>query len=129
MYKELIILGVIVASIIGLEIITQNYTQNVINQMNAELSELKDEIKLNPIDNEKIFSKAKSVYEDLMGYHDTLALYIDHIELEKVETSLVSCKSFIESAEYNEATTELEKTSFTLEHIGQKYAFNLANIF
>ena len=38
-------------------------------------------------------------------------------------------KSYIESQQYKDAICELEKTIFVLEHINEKYTFNLENIF
>ena len=61
--------------------------------------------------------------------HDKLAYYIEHDELEKVETNLTSCKSLAETENYDLAISELEKTVFVLNHITDKYAFNLENIF
>ena len=61
--------------------------------------------------------------------HDKLAYFIEHDELEKVETDLTSLKSFIETNSYSEATSELDKSVFVLQHIEDKYAFNLENVF
>ena len=61
--------------------------------------------------------------------HDKLAYFIEHDELEKVETDLVSIKSYIETQEYEQAVGELDKGAFVLKHIEDKYAFNLQNIF
>ena len=61
--------------------------------------------------------------------HDLLAYYIEHDELEKVETNLTGLRSFIESKEYSDALAELDKTVFVLRHIEDKNKFNLQNVF
>lgn len=58
-----------------------------------------------------------------------MAYYIEHDELEKVETNLTALKSFVDSNEYVDAMSELDKSVFVLKHIEDKYAFNLQNIF
>ncbi len=61
--------------------------------------------------------------------HDKLAYFIEHDELEKVKTDLTALNSFIETKEYAEAISELDKCVFVLKHIEDKYAFNLQNVF
>ena len=77
----------------------------------------------------KIESKVKEVRDDWENRHDKLAYYIEHNELEKVETNLVALNGFIESNEYSDAISELDKSVFVLKHIEDKYAFNLENVF
>lgn len=61
--------------------------------------------------------------------HDKLAYFIEHDELEKVETELIVIKSYIETEDYEESISELDKGVFILKHIEDKYAFNLQNVF
>ena len=77
----------------------------------------------------KIESKVKEVRDDWENRHDKLAYYIEHDELEKVETNLVALNGFIESSKYSDAISELDKSVFVLKHIEDKYAFNLENVF
>ena len=70
----------------------------------------------------KIDNKWKEVY-------DKLAYYIEHDELEKVESNFTACKSLAKTREYEQSISELEKTVYVLEHIIDKYSFNLVNIF
>ena len=73
--------------------------------------------------------KKEKVKEEWETRHDKLAYYIEHDELEKVETNLTSMNSFLETNEYAEAISELDKDIFILKHIKEKYEFNLENIF
>lgn len=61
--------------------------------------------------------------------HDKLAYFIEHDELEKVETELVAIKSSIETEDYEESISELDKSVFILKHIEDKYDFNMQNVF
>ena len=55
--------------------------------------------------------------------------YIEHDELEKVETELTGLRAYIEKEEYYEALPEIDKSAYILEHIKDKSALNLKNIF
>ena len=127
MYKEMIISVILVILIFIGDFITQKYTKDTVSSLIDEFGKLKQslinaskedcEIEVNEI--EQKWDKA----------HDKLAYYIEHDELEKVETNLTSCKSLAETENYDLAISELEKTVFVLNHITDKYAFNLENIF
>lgn len=132
MWKETIICVVIVISIVSGNIITQNYTVESVENISAKLDELKNEILKVEKENgnkEEIDKKVNKVRSEWESRHDKLAYFIEHDELEKIETSLTGLYSFIETEEYTEATSELDKSNFILKHIEEKYAFNLENIF
>lgn len=127
MLKETVICVIIVASIFSLDMFTQNYTNKItkdITKIFAELKELAIEE-----NKDKIDKKITELDEMWNKKHDKLACYIEHDELEKVETDFVTCKSYMESKQYDMANAELEKTIFVLEHISDKYSFNFENIF
>ena len=60
--------------------------------------------------------------------HDKLAYYIEHDEIEKIDTAFIKVKSFVENDDIPSAVAELETSKFVLEHIEKKYKFNLQNI-
>ena len=129
MYKELIISIVILVAIFSLDYLSQKYTDNAVDEMTKEISNLKEDIKKENVDSEKAKKDVNEMYKRWLKNHDTLAYFIEHNELEKVETDFVAGKSYIESSQYDNALCELEKTIFVLEHINEKYSFNLENIF
>lgn len=129
MYKELIISAIIVISIFVLDFITQKYTDNAINEAIQDLTLIKQVMMQENVENQKVLKQASDNYEKWLKYHKRLAFYIEHNELEKVETNYVAGKSFIENAKYDDAMSEVEKTIFVLQHINDKYSVNLENIF
>ena len=131
MWKETIICVVIVIAIVIGNYITQNYTVQSVEELTSKLGELKQEIvkEEGDIDREKSNNKMEEIKKSWEARHDKLAYFIEHDELEKVETDLTSLKSFIETNSYSEATSELDKSVFVLQHIEDKYAFNLENVF
>ncbi len=127
MLREGIICIVIVIMIFIGNIVTQNYTKSSVEELSKNLEELR--IDLEKENNEKaILDKIDKVNQEWRNRHDKLAYYIEHKELELVETNMTALKSFIETKEYKEAINELDKSVFELKHIQDKYAFNLENV-
>lgn len=131
MLKELIISIVIIVIIFIGNSFTENYTIESINQTSDDLAKLreyliKDE---NEIISEVVEEKINEIHEKWDTKYEKLAYYIEHDELEKVETELTSLRGYIEIKEFSDAVPELDKSVYILEHIKSKTAFNLRNIF
>jgi len=131
MGKETIICIIIVIAIVISNIVTQNYTIDSVKELTDDLTELKSELEKqeDDISQENIKNKIQETEDNWKDRHEKLAYYIEHDELEKVETNITALKSFIVANEYAEAVSELDKSVFVLKHIEDKYAFNLQNIF
>ena len=129
MYKELIISIIIIVGIFSFDYVLQKNTTETIDTTTQGLTSLRDEIRKNELNNKEIEEKTNKIYNEWNENHEKLVLYIEHDELEKVEIDFAACKSLIESKEYDFAISELEKVRFALEHIKDKYLFQLENIF
>ena len=127
MYKEVVICIVVIVVIVSLDIFTQKYTRNTTSDITQIFADLKGDMLKE--DKDKIDEKVKILDEKWRQKHDRLAYYIEHDELEKVDTAIVSLKSYVETDDYSSAIAELDEGKFILEHIQKKYAFNLENIF
>ena len=127
MHKELVICIILVVFIIIGDIVTQNYTKNTVNYITNELELLKQG--LSEKSKQQADNEINKIDEKWKDAHDKLAYYIEHDELEKVETNFTACKSLASNGEYSQAISELEKTIYVLDHITDKYSFNLVNIF
>ena len=127
MFKELIISIVIIISIFSLDMFTQNYTKKSVSMVTEQFSNLETFILED--NKEKIQNCVNNIDNNWEEIHDKLAYYIEHDELEKVDTAIVTMKSYIETKDYSSAIAELEEGKFVLEHIQEKNAFNLQNIF
>lgn len=128
MYKELVICIILVITIFLLNGMTQKYTQSKTTELSEELNDLKQKIETGE-NLEKKKSSMNQIYSKWQEFHDISAIYIEHHELEKVENNMISCKNFIEQDIKDMSLNELDKIIFGLEHINDKYAFNLINIF
>lgn len=129
MLKEIIICIIIVFVIFFGNSTIQKYTKESISEISNGLMQLREDLTNQNVENNKAKEKMNEVYSKWEKKHDKLAYFIEHDELEKVETDLVSIKSYIETQEYEQAVGELDKGAFVLKHIEDKYAFNLQNIF
>ena len=127
MFKETVICIVIVVLIFSLDMFTQRYT----DKKTAEITEIFSELKELAVKEEKdkMETKMAGLDEKWNKKHDKLAYYIEHDELEKVDTAIVSAKSYIQTEDYSSAASELDVGKFVLEHIQKKYKFNLVNVF
>lgn len=129
MYKEIVISIIVIIVVVTLDVSLQKYTKETIGEFSLELSNLERDIRDETLSSKEIKKKTNQLYDKWLEHHEKLVYYIEHDELEKVESNFTAGKSFIESEKYSDAMSELEKTSFVLKHIEDKYAFNLENIF
>lgn len=127
MYKELIICTVIIIIIVTLDIFLQNYTKNSTTEIEEILSEIKESVENK--DTAKQNDKLNLLDQTWEDKHNKLAYYIEHDELEKVDSSIVKVRYFLENGDIPSAIAELETGKFVLKHIEDKYKFNFQNIF
>lgn len=130
MLKEFIFCFIIVIVILFGNNQTQNYTKDSVKIISEKLTELRQELINKDYKIEETGkNKMEEIHKEWESRHDKLAYFIEHDELEKVETNLTSLRSYIETKKYEESISELDKAVFLLKHIQDKYAFNLENIF
>jgi len=127
MYKEIIIIIVVISLIVGLDIITNNYTKQALEIIIYELNVLREYILSE--NKEKAEKQMQIVKEKWEDRYKILAFYIEHDELEKVETELTKLSADINVEEYKHCISELDTTIFILEHIQEKEEFHLRSIF
>lgn len=127
MYKEIIITILIVVLILGLDIITSRYTANAIVEFSKNLDELKTDLDTKSEDN--IEEKTNNIFTKWREYYDVLAYYIEHDELEKVETQLTMLRADQNEKQYEECKKEIDTTKFILKHIENKEKFTLQSVF
>lgn len=128
MFKEIFICILILSMIFVGNYITQSYTSKSVKEISNKLIEIEDEMKKESIENKKIKDKIGEMSNNLEEKHNKLSYYIEHNEIEKVETEITSLKSYVEVEQYDEAINEIERALFLLNHIKDKYEFNLKTV-
>ena len=133
MYREMTICVITVIAIIIGNILSENYTKSSVQESTNLLAELKDELIDNNKDDEKTNNKAKKqidkIHENWDKKYNILAFYLEHNELEKIETELTGLRASIETEDYEQAVNELDKAVYLLNHVEEKNKLSWKNIF
>ena len=129
MKKEIIITVIIVIAIFVTSFFTQNYTKKSISEINDKLENLKTNIMIESKNNDELTDEINTIYNKWEEKYNKLTFYLEHTELEKVNTELKLIKGFLEVKEENQSIPEIENCLYILEHLKDKQTFNLKNIF
>lgn len=144
MKKEIIIVVIIIIAIVAIDRITQNHTKNSFANINNKLVEIKEIGKdiensekessrqlIQETENKKqeLKNKIEEMEKEWRKINKRTAFYIEHDELEKVNTSMAKFKEYFELEEYTEAIPELESCKYILNHIKDKEAMQFINLF
>lgn len=127
MYKECFIIILVLILVIGLDILTNNYTKKSVDNITSLLNELKEIILSDNKSSAK--DKIKNIEDEWEKKDGVLAYYIEHDELEKVKTQITLLNADIDTKEYQHCIEYLDSTIFILEHIEEKEKFNIRSIF
>ena len=132
MYKQIIMCISIIIFIVGLDYYTQNYTKESVKEITDSLYSLKEETENNSNYNnakEEITKKTNDIKSNWDNRYELLSYYIEHNELEKVKTEFASLESDINTEEYSQACSDINRAIYILEHIKQKTSLEIKNIF
>ena len=127
MLKEIIISILVIILIFTLDFFLQNYTKDSVEVMTGKLEILRENLLKK--DEEAILNNMQDINNNWEDIQYKLSFFIEHNEIEKVKTNLVALEGDIQVKQYDVSISELNKSIFVLEHISDKYAFNLVNIF
>ena len=127
MYKEFIIIITVIIFVVGMDILTNRYTQNSVRILVDELKILREDIADEK--QEKLQEQMQTIKEEWKEMYDVLAYYIEHNELEKVATELTRLSAHIDTEDYKECINQIDTTIFILEHIEEKEKFDWRSIF
>lgn len=128
MKKEAIITISIVLLILLAEWLTQGYTHKAFAEIEDNLTQLKEEILQTNANSEQLINKTEQIAELWESKQENLSCYLEHNELEKVNTQIVLIKGYLESDSPQDAIPDLEEGLYIIEHIKEKEAFKLKNI-
>lgn len=129
MVKEFVICIMILILIFVGNGITQGYSRSSIENINEKLANLREEMNKEEINHEEIVKKEEEIDKEWKEMFSRLAYYIEHEELEKVSKNLENTKTYIKLKEYDNSIKEINEGIYILNHIEDKYSFNLQNIF
>ena len=132
MKRELITCIIIIILIVILNTVTQGYNKESAEEISSQLQELKEVVLLKIEEKETKKNEMdilKEITENWEERHEKLAYFIEHDELEKVETELQYVKANLEVQEYTESMQNIENSIFILNYIKEKFTLQIKNIF
>lgn len=112
MKKEIIIIIFIVITIIVAHAITQIYTQNFFDFVCEDLSNLENKLFSESPNGEELKNDINQIQDKWNKKYDYFACYVEHDELEKVKTQLISIEANIKVGDYEKAIDEAERCIF-----------------
>lgn len=126
MYKELIISIIVIVVVVIVNFTMGRLVDDKLNRVIDLLAEMRTSIE------EKDYDKANDKADEISSHWENsekfLSCYIEHDELEKVETEFTSLKACLEIEE-EDCLEYIDRMSFIVEHIEKKDDFVLENIF
>ena len=129
MFKEVVIIILILVFIFTLNSITQNYTNASVEAVENDFSLIREKLLEDEINKDELIENINTLKEKWNKRHQKLAYYIEHNELEKVDTYLVAVNGNIEIEDYEQALENLDICKYVIDHISDKKEFTLKNIF
>lgn len=127
MNKEVVISLIVIIIVLVLNICTEKYTEESVSLITNNLETLKQTMEEEK--SKEISEQIDGILEEWDRRYKLLAYYIEHDELEKVKTELVSLKANIEGKEYKQGMPDLNRCIFILDHIKDKSTLQIKNIF
>lgn len=134
MQKEITVVIVIIFLIITTHILTQDYTKKNIALINEKISNVQEvarglEENENEEKQQELLQKVSKIREEWNQIYRNMSFYIEHDELEKVNTSLTLSEGYLSLQEYREGIPELENCKYILKHIQDKQSLKTINLF
>lgn len=129
MRREAVITIVIILVILIGEWQTQSYSRETLGGVQDSLRELKEEILSSEIEVSELIDKTNQIYDKWEEDNELLSYYLEHDELEKVNTQIVLVRGFLESDIPGDAIPEIEEGIYIIEHIKEKEKLSIKNIF
>ena len=129
MRKELIITILVFLIIIISDIFLQNYIKGSVEEIKNDLENLKKEVLDSGIESKELEEKVKKIYEKWEIKNKVLTFFVEHDELEKVNTELNKIKGYFEVDMKDDSMTDINETIYVLEHIREKQKVSLKNVF
>ncbi len=129
MKREAIITILIILAIIIGEWLTQSYSKKTLSGVQDSLRELKEGILSSENEVSELIDKTNQIYDKWEEDNQLLSYYLEHDELEKVNTQFVLVKGYLETDDPQNAIPDIEEGIYILEHIKEKEKLSIKNVF
>ncbi len=126
-WQKILLIVIIIVIIISLDLIIYFKTNNLIEDTEQYLSKLENKLNENNLEQSK--KASKNLNEKWKDHEKKLSFFIEHDEIEKVSDKIAVIHENTKNEEYHTALEDVKEAKYLLEHIKEKYNFNLKNIF
>ena len=129
--KELIGIVTIIVVVSIASLILQTYLEKTSDEMVGKLEELKKEIReaVKNQNNEKAVSISNDILQKWEEVNEIWSMVIIHEELDTIKLSMLEVNAAVEAGSFDDGLEEIDKTIFLVEHVKEKEALMLKNIF
>ena len=129
MRKEFIIIGGIIAFIIGMHAWSQWYVNIFFDGVIQDMDSIEKKILSNQFEEGELEKNIDLAMKKWKSRYDFYACFLEHDELEKVDNQLVCIKANIVVGDFDKGVEEIERCKFFLRHIEDKDSMRVVNIF
>ena len=131
MFKEVLIIIIIIVSIISFNFLLQNYLKNSseefigkLEEVSTKLMETSENVNYEEIKNE--ISELESKWYDV---EKIWMLILLHSDLDMIDRTFKNLFSYIDTRDFEGTYRSVKELKFLIEYIAEKDAFTLKNIF
>ncbi|MCL2859755.1 MAG: DUF4363 family protein [Oscillospiraceae bacterium] len=132
MLKEILIVCFIILAILVCNFVLQSYITKSSDSLVEKLSTLSDKITTNSKDikyNKDINNLINDVESEWEKSKKKWEIFVMHSEIDQIEIAFTNIKSSVKIDYSENAAVETEKAKFLLQHIAERDAFKLKNLF
>lgn len=131
MKKEIIISTIVLAIIIIADLVSSNFTDNKIKDIDNDLIKVQKmlENEKEIIDVDLLKEDVDKIKEEWNKDEETFSYYIEHQELEKVGTEMDSLNCYVKNKNKIESLNCISRIRSYLSYISNKHDFKLNNFF
>lgn len=125
-FKQIIIITLIILCVITLDVITNKITEIAICNISQKMEDLEKNI---DNDSEKLNEEVEHLEKEWKKKEKQLSYYLEHDEIEKVSLNICLLKKEIEIKELEDAKETIAELKYLLNHIKEKPKLRINNIF
>jgi len=111
-------------------VISIAFSINYLNKVTDDLGRLNDEIEqyITDINWDKAYKSSIEYTEKWKDYSEKLKLFVDHQEMDKIETELWKLIQYIKEKAKEEALASIHVLKYLVDHISELEKVNIQNI-
>ncbi len=125
--KPILIIFLTVLAVISIGIYTLNYLKNESAGISHQLDTLEEKVRSGQWEQaEALYAVLSKSWKQSRVIWSTL---IDHFEIDSINIELAELGSYIETGERSDALSKIASLKILVDHIPEKEAFTLSNVF